>query len=107
MPQCFQKPTFKIADAIKIIDYKYKMKLQQMENKKDFHEDNREPKGALEDDDDEIKIIKKVNLKNSLNYIIYMNDWESILLMYGEDLDTDDEILLFSESDSDDEKNLS
>ena len=48
--------------------------------------------------------LKKVNLKNNLNYIIYMNDWESILLMYGEDLDTDDEILLFSESDSDDEK---
>ena len=33
-----------------------------------------------------------------------MNDWESILLLYGEDLDNDDEILLFSESDSDDEK---
>ena len=33
-----------------------------------------------------------------------MNDWKSILLMYGEDLDTDDGILLFSESDSDDEK---
>ena len=33
-----------------------------------------------------------------------MNDWKSILLMYGEDLGTDDEILLFSESDSDDEK---
>ena len=55
MPQCFQKPTFKIADAIKIIDYKYKMKLQQIENKKDFQEDEREPKGALEDEDDEIK----------------------------------------------------
>ena len=36
VPQCFQKPTFKIADAIKMIDYKYKMKLQQIENKKDF-----------------------------------------------------------------------
>ena len=33
-----------------------------------------------------------------------MNDWKSIFLMYGEDLDTDDEILLYSESDSDDEK---
>ena len=36
VPQCFQKPTFKLDDAIKIIDYKYKMKLQQIENKKDF-----------------------------------------------------------------------
>ena len=63
VPQCFQKPTFKIADAIKIIDYKYKMKLQQIENKKDFKEDEREPKGALEDDDDEIKPIKKSKSK--------------------------------------------
>ena len=31
--QCFQNPTFKLDDAIKIIDYKYKMKLQQIENK--------------------------------------------------------------------------
>ena len=30
----------KIADAIKIIDYKYKMKLQQIKNKKDFQEDD-------------------------------------------------------------------
>ena len=59
VPQCFQKPTFKIADAIKIIDYKYKMKLQQIENKKDFQEDEREPKGAQEDENDEIKPIKK------------------------------------------------
>ena len=36
VPQCFQKPIFKLDDAIKMIDYKYKMKLQQIENKKDF-----------------------------------------------------------------------
>ena len=59
VPQCFQKPTFKIEDAIKIIDYKYKIKLQQIENKKDFQEDEREPKGTLEDDNNEIKLIKK------------------------------------------------
>ena len=63
VPQCFQKPTFKIVDAIKIIDYKYKMNLQQIENKKDFKENNIEPKGALEDDDDEIKPIKKSKSK--------------------------------------------
>ena len=33
-----------------------------------------------------------------------MNDWKSIFLMYEEDIDTDDELELFSESDSEDEK---
>jgi len=31
-----------------------------------------------------------------------MNDWKTILLMYGEDLDTEDELELFSESESED-----
>ena len=31
------------------------MKEQQIENRKDFQEDEREPKGTLEDDDNEIK----------------------------------------------------
>jgi hypothetical protein len=30
-----------------------------------------------------------------------MNDWNVIFLMYNEDIDTDDELELFSESDSD------
>ena len=34
-----------------------------------------------------------------------MNDWKTILLMYDEDIDTDDELLLFSETDSDEEDN--
>ena len=33
-----------------------------------------------------------------------MNDWKSIFLMYDEDIDTDDELELFSENDSEDEK---
>ena len=33
-----------------------------------------------------------------------MNDWKSIFLMYDEDIDTDDELLLFSESDSEDKE---
>jgi len=31
-----------------------------------------------------------------------MNDWKTIFLVYGEDLDTDDELELFSESESED-----
>ena len=33
-----------------------------------------------------------------------MNDWESIFLMYEEDIDTDDELLLLSETESDNEE---
>ena len=29
-----------------------------------------------------------------------MNDWKTILLVYDEDIDTDDELELFSESES-------
>jgi len=36
-----------------------------------------------------------------------MNDWKTILLMYSEDLDTDDELELFSESDSEDYEEIS
>ena len=66
VPKCFEKPTFNIDDAIKIIEYKKKMKEQQIENRKDFQEDDiikqldREPKGASEDLDD---IIIKVKSK--------------------------------------------
>jgi len=36
-----------------------------------------------------------------------MNDWKTILLMYSEDLDTDDELELFSESESEDYEEIS
>ena len=49
-------------------------------------------------------LLKKLNQKKSSRLIIYMNDWKSIFLMYNEDIDTDDELELFSESDSEDEK---
>jgi len=38
VPQYFQKPNFGLQDAIKIIEYKKKMKEQQIENKKDFQD---------------------------------------------------------------------
>ena len=34
-----------------------------------------------------------------------MNDWKSIFLMYDEDIDTDDELELLSETESDDKEN--
>ena len=69
VPQCFQKPNFGLQDAIKIIEYKKKMKEQQIdktalsaaEDKKDFQDV--EPKGALEDLD---KIITKVKSKKKV-----------------------------------------
>ena len=36
-----------------------------------------------------------------------MNDWKTIFLMYGEDLDTDDELELFSVSESEDYEEIS
>ena len=36
-----------------------------------------------------------------------MNDWKSIFLMYDEDIDTDDELELFSESESEDYEEIS
>ena len=36
-----------------------------------------------------------------------MNDWKTILLMYGENLDTDDELEVFSESESEDYEEIS
>ena len=68
VPQCFQKPQFRLDDAIKIIEYKKKMKQQQIESvalcnikdvdnkKKDFKADV-EPDGASSDED----IIEKIN----------------------------------------------
>ena len=53
MPQCFQKPTFKLDDAIKIIKFKQQTQKQEEE----------EPKGALEDLD---KIITKVKSKKKV-----------------------------------------
>ena len=35
-----------------------------------------------------------------------MNDWKTILLVYDEDIDTDDELELFSESDLEDYKEI-
>ena len=66
VPKCFQKPDFGLQDAIKIIEYKKKMKEQQIENKKDLQERPsalvlQESKGATEDSD-EIKSFKK-NIK--------------------------------------------
>ena len=70
VPQCFQKPDFGLQDAIKIIEYKKKMKEQQIENKKDFQDDNdiikqldKEPNGVSKDLDD---IIKKVKSKKKV-----------------------------------------
>ena len=57
----YSVPRFKIDDAIKIIEYKKKMKLQQTENKKRFKEAV-EPEGASSDED----IIEKIN-KNRKN----------------------------------------
>ena len=36
-----------------------------------------------------------------------MNDWKTIFLVYGEDLDTDDDLELFSESESEDYEEIS
>jgi len=36
-----------------------------------------------------------------------MNDWKTIFLVYGEDLDTEDELELFSESESEDYEEIS
>ena len=59
VPQCFQKPTFKLDDAIKII--KYKQQKQEQEQEEDIIKKlDREPKGASEDLDD---IIIKVKSK--------------------------------------------
>lgn len=33
-----------------------------------------------------------------------MNDWKALFLKYDEDIDTDDELLLFSETDSEEEE---
>ena len=55
-PKCFETPSFKLDDAIEIIEYKKKMKLQQIENNETKCD---EPKGAS---DDKIDIIEKINL---------------------------------------------
>ena len=59
VPQCFQKPTFKLKDAVKIIEYRRK---KEAEKENDiFKKLDAEPKGATEDSD-EIKPFKK-NIK--------------------------------------------
>ena len=70
VPQYFQKPNFGLQDAIKIIEYKKKMKEQQIENKKDFQDDNdiikqldKEPSGVSKDVDE---IITKVKSKKKV-----------------------------------------
>ena len=68
VPKCFEKPTFNIDDAIKIIEYKQKMKKQQIENRKDYDDIIKkldcEPKGASQDVDDVVNNIKLKKLKN-------------------------------------------
>ena len=61
VPQCFEKPDFGLQDAIKIIEYKKKMKEQQNENKKDFQDV--EPEGVSKDLDE---IITKVKSKKKV-----------------------------------------
>jgi len=61
VPQCFQKPDFGLQDAIKIIEYKKKMKEQQIENKNDFQDV--EPEGVSKDLDE---IITKVKSKKKV-----------------------------------------
>ena len=61
VPQCFQKPDFGLQDAIEIIEYKKKMKEQQIENKKDFQDV--EPEGVSKDLDE---IITKVKSKKKV-----------------------------------------
>ena len=62
VPKCFQKkPDFGLQDAIKIIEYKKKMKEQQIENKKDFQDV--EPEGVSKDLDE---IIAKVKSKKKV-----------------------------------------
>jgi len=62
VPQYFQKPNFGLQDAIKIIEYKKKMKEQQIENRKDF-QDDKEPNGVSKDVDE---IITKVKSKKKV-----------------------------------------
>ena len=61
VPKCFQKPDFGLQDAIKIIEYKKKMKEQQIENKKDFQDVERP--GVSKDLDE---IIAKVKSKKKV-----------------------------------------
>ena len=69
VPKCFEKPTFNIDDAIKIIEYKKKMKEQQIENRKDYDDIIKkldcEPKGVSHDVDDVLNNIKLKKLKNT------------------------------------------
>jgi len=59
VPQCFQKPTLKLDDAIKII--KYKQQKQEEEDK--IKNSGKEPKGTSEDLDE---IIAKVKSKKKV-----------------------------------------
>ena len=59
VPQCFQKPTFKLKDAVKII--KYKQQKQEEEDK--IKNSGKEPKVVSEDVDE---IITKVKSKKKV-----------------------------------------
>ena len=59
VPQCFQKPTFKLDDAIKII--KYKQQKQEEEDK--IKNSGKEPEGVSKDLDE---IIAKVKSKKKV-----------------------------------------
>ena len=66
VPQCFQKPTFKLADAIKIIEFREKRLEEQRDNTNDFLDSDIikkldiEPKAATQDLDE---IVTKVKSK--------------------------------------------
>ena len=61
VPQCFQKPTFKLKDAVKIIEYRRKKEAEKENENNIFKKLDAEPKSATEESN-EIKPFKK-NIK--------------------------------------------
>ena len=61
VPQCFQKPTFKLKDAVKIIEYRRNKEAEKEKEPDIFKLLDAESKGATEESD-EIKPFKK-NIK--------------------------------------------
>ena len=58
VPQCFQKPTFKLKDAVKIIEYRRNKEAEKEKEPDIFKLLDAEPKGTTEESD-EIKPFKK------------------------------------------------
>ena len=98
VPACFQNDKFNLEAAIKIIDYK--SKLIKEEKKLETESTN---------DEEIVDIVKTIKNKKSLKKLlmnsIYMNHYVNIMqdLDGKSDIPTDEELLLFSESESDDE----